>query len=403
MDFKINKDVFTFKYLPEFAHFLLNNKLEEFVTIGIRFCKEVDLPILKPLSKFTERELVQLSIETNRELLESIATNKIANHIAKGLDRYTSNTMGYIEQEDLLAEDLTMGFHLRRKIFTYFLDAYTKNMVTQKLITAEVDIFTTQEELIAYSIFLKVQQEKLTIQKDLLLQTQELAGIGSFFINVKDDTKTIFTPQYLKIIEFDNNPTYDEFINYIHPEDRANFKRNRENALAGGQFEFEYRYNKSGIEKRIWTNGIVDLENGTPVLMKGSIRDITAKHMSIQQLKDTQKLYEVGQELNNFGSWLWDLSLGTLLWSKEMYSIFEIANKQPITLGEFLSHIHEDDRDRIKKKIEVADSQTDKQEYTFKITTPSGTLKTLKGKSRLETNGQKLITRCYGTCELVIE
>ena len=45
--YEVNKDIFQLKYLPEYADFLLKNKLKEFVTVGIRFCREVDLSIIK--------------------------------------------------------------------------------------------------------------------------------------------------------------------------------------------------------------------------------------------------------------------------------------------------------------------------------------------------------------------
>lgn len=197
----VDPQKFSFYYLPDYANYLLHNRLEEFVTVGIRFCREAQLPLLKALDKMSERELVALSMETNRQMLHAIGTHSLAAHIRAGIAAYVSNTIGYIDQADLAAEDLTLGFHLRRKIFAYFLDGYTKNLVLQKLIIAEVDQYTTQEELIAYSIFIKIQNERLTLHTDLLLETQKLAGIGSYYIDIKDRARSMYTPEYLKIIE----------------------------------------------------------------------------------------------------------------------------------------------------------------------------------------------------------
>jgi hypothetical protein len=62
---------FKFQYLPDFAKFLLENKVEEFIQVGIRFCREVDLPMLRPLSKMPEKDLVALSLESNRLMLSA--------------------------------------------------------------------------------------------------------------------------------------------------------------------------------------------------------------------------------------------------------------------------------------------------------------------------------------------
>lgn len=391
----VSADKFVFQYLPDYATFLLKNKLEEFVTVGIRFCREVQLPLLQPLSKFSEAELVALSMEANRQMLTAIADNKLALHIEKGLNEYTSNSIGYIDKEDLLAEDITLGFHLRRKIFSYFLDAYTKNVVMHKFIIAEVDAYTTQEELLAYSLFIKTKQEQLSVQRNLLLETQRLAGIGSYFIDFQDAGKTFFTPEYLRIIECDVHPPYEKFLTYIHPEDRGSFKNKIDYALAqGGQIDIEFRYKKDGSEKRLRDQGLIRTENGKAVLAIGSISDITERHTVITKLKEARELYHLGQQLNRTGNWLWNLETGLLRWSDEMYTIFGVEQRDEMTFGRFLDFIHPDDRLMVKNVIEKAGTS----EYSFRIVTGGGKEKMLKGVSKTECTEQRIITQCYGTC-----
>lgn len=165
-DFQINREVFKLKYLPEFADYILNNKLVEFVTVGIRFSREADLPLLKPLSKFSEDELVAISVESNREILEAISKNEVAALIEANAKKWIENNLGIIDRNELVAEDLTLGFYLRRKIFAYFLDGYTKNVVLQKFIIAELDTYTTQEELISLKIYIKMQQDSMQMKKN---------------------------------------------------------------------------------------------------------------------------------------------------------------------------------------------------------------------------------------------
>src|ERR1700739_2249338 len=159
IEFKVNKELFKLNYLPDYAKYLLENKLTEFVTVGIRFSREANLPLLKPLSKYSEQELVNLGLESNRQTLEALAKNQIADHIEQSVKKWVNNTLGIFDKDDIVAEDLTLGFYLRRKIFAHFLDAYTKNVVLQKFIIAELDVYTTQEELMAYNIYLNMQQE----------------------------------------------------------------------------------------------------------------------------------------------------------------------------------------------------------------------------------------------------
>jgi hypothetical protein len=279
----VNRDIFKFKYLPDYADFILKNKLIEFVTVGIRFCREVDLPLLKPLSKFSEKELVELSIESNRQILQALSKNEIDLHIEENIKRWDDNKIGPINREDVSAEDLTLGFYLRRKIFAYFLDTYTKNVVEQKFIIGELDVYTSQEELISYHIYIKMQQEKLDLMnkdlnfhKELLLEAQELGGIGSFLINFKDPSKSIYTPEYKKIFEIDGTTDFNEFLESVHPDDKPILLSSINNAYTkGGDYEVEYRYKKTGKEKKIWSKGFIMLEGDKPILIRGIVREVT--------------------------------------------------------------------------------------------------------------------------------
>jgi len=161
--YTVDKSIFKFQYLPEYADFILKNKLEEFVTVGIRFCREVDLPLLKPLAKLSEKELVSLSIESNRQILSSLASNRVGDLIETNVNNWVKNKIDIIDKNQVVAEDLTLVYFIRRKLFSYFLDSYTKNLVEQKFIIGEVDVYTTQEELISYNAYFQIQKENAEI------------------------------------------------------------------------------------------------------------------------------------------------------------------------------------------------------------------------------------------------
>ena len=280
----VNKENFKFNYLPDYATFLLNNKLTEFVTVGIRFCREVDLPLLKPLAKFSEEELVKLSIESNREILTALAANTIAELIEEKSKKWIANNLIIVDKEEITAEDLTLGFYLRRKIFGFFLDVYTKNVFLQKFIISELDVFTTQEELISLNIYLQMQRKKMddmnqqiAHRERLLLEAQEISEIGSYLVNFKDSSKSFSTPTYNTILGLDNDVTFEEFFASVHPDDQEKMKSlHEQTSKKGGYFEVTYRYMVKGKEKLIWTKGVSIAEDGNLLLIRGTIRDITA-------------------------------------------------------------------------------------------------------------------------------
>jgi len=157
---KLNTSHFKFKYLPDYASYLLKNKLEEFVLVGIRFSREIDLPLLKPLAKLSEQELVKISVDSNRETLNAIREGQIAEHIEINLKNWVENKL-IVDKGEIAAEDLTLAFYVKRKMFTYFLYSYTPNTALHQLIVSEIDTYTTYEELAMLKVYLHIHNGHL--------------------------------------------------------------------------------------------------------------------------------------------------------------------------------------------------------------------------------------------------
>jgi hypothetical protein len=151
---------FKFQYLPDYAKFLLQNKLTEFVTVGIRFCRELDLPMMRPLAKIPEPQLIELSTDSNKQILTGLSDNNIVPFIEKNLENFINNNIvdikgnKLLDRTEVVAEDIILAFYIRRKLFSFFMHAYTPNAVLHTLIAAEVDAYTTQEHLLTTRAYL---------------------------------------------------------------------------------------------------------------------------------------------------------------------------------------------------------------------------------------------------------
>ncbi len=156
----VDKQLFKFKYLPAFADYILKNKLEEFVTVGIRLARELDLPMMKPLAKVPEKELIKLSIESTKRILKALGENNITPLIEENLNNWAANKIQYLDKFDVAAEDLTLAYHIRRKVFSYFLYGYSQSAPVQLSIVNEVDVYSSMEELISLRVYFKLQKEK---------------------------------------------------------------------------------------------------------------------------------------------------------------------------------------------------------------------------------------------------
>jgi hypothetical protein len=97
----------------------------------------------------------------------------------------------------------------------------------------------------------------------------------------------------------------------------------------------------------------------------GVARDITARKQAEEDLKAHREQLEAlvaerthalqtsqhqltaAQTIAHVGSWQLDIASNTLTWSAETYQIFGVPPGTPITLDDFLSRIHPEDRERV--------------------------------------------------------
>ncbi|HEX8516691.1 MAG TPA: hypothetical protein VF868_10865 [Bacteroidia bacterium] len=155
----IDKNTFKLRHLPEYAGYLLENKLEEFVLVGIRFARELDLPMLKPLSRIPEKELVAMSLESNKKILSALANGTVAAQIEENLNNWIGNKIKGLDRMEVVAEDLTLAYYIRRRTYSHFLYGYTQSAAIQQQVIDDVDYYTSMEELYSLKVYLGIQQE----------------------------------------------------------------------------------------------------------------------------------------------------------------------------------------------------------------------------------------------------
>ncbi|MDG6228359.1 MAG: PAS domain S-box protein [Candidatus Thermoplasmatota archaeon] len=80
--------------------------------------------------------------------------------------------------------------------------------------------------------------------------------------------------------------------------------------------------------------------------------DITTIKRSEIELKLSESRFKKSQEIGKMGSWEWDVNNDTLLWSDELYTIFDV-NKDKFVLSKenITERIHPDDREKNSKML----------------------------------------------------
>jgi PAS domain S-box-containing protein len=393
--------------LPDYAAYLLNERLEEFVRTLYQISVSLDIPLLKYFSGMTESEILRLSKEGNIRLLTAIKNNTISDYIEESKNNWLRNQMPIITKTDVIADDIGLIGYARKKAFRQFIFDYADNAQQRLKIFDEIDRFSLLLETVLYKTYLSIQQEKLQEanaqlrrREDELLEAQDVGKIGSFEWDLAGTNKSSYTPEVFKIFEFEKTTNLEAFLNDVHPDDRLKLRAALEKAFHDGSYECEYRYMRNNKKKVLYSRGKVIFENGRPQKMVGTITDITEKANLIARLTENEELSKQAQGLTNTGNWKWLIDSDTIEWSDEMYRIYGLQpQSEKITFERFLTFIHEDDRNRRLYEISEAVKNGVASDYIMKINSADGRQKVLKGKGRVIKDKSGKSIGMLGTCQ----
>ncbi|HEU0135705.1 MAG TPA: PAS domain-containing protein [Flavobacterium sp.] len=403
----VNASKFAFKELPAYAAWLLKEKLDDFVVFLLKMSREEQLPLLAKLDKLTEEQLMDVGRQSYTTQFEALSENAIHEHIKENVSRWVANNLEVIDRNEVVAEDISLLAFIKRRSLCHFTHQYTTDVHLQRYLACEIDTYTTQEELVSYNTYIKMQQEqlnkaynKLTFQESLLLEAQEISELGSFFIDMENPEESTSTPQTHKItgISFGDQ---ESFFKYIHPDDVDDVNRQWEYALQnGGKFNYSFRYLRDNTEKKLNSRGVVMMKDGKPHLVKGTLRDITVTDTLIRKLTDSEALHNQAQQLTHLGNWSWTIGDDTVQWSDEMYRIYGLEpQSEKITFESFMAKVHPDDRTLRQQQIHEALETGNVAEYTVRIIAAGGEIKVLKGRGGVEYDAKHKPVRLVGTCQ----
>ncbi len=165
------------------------------------------------------------------------------------------------------------------------------------------------------------------------------------------------------------------------------------------EHECECRFMIGSQEKVIWTRGVVEMKNDTPLLLKGTVMDVTARHRITRKLQKNEELYKQAERLAHLGNWTYDLRSGEISWSDELYRIFNMSpQSKEISLEFFLSMVHPDDQSLLRYQLRkiLVDMQID---YRIRIVLPGNITKHLLGKGEILKDQNNKAQKIIGTCQ----
>lgn len=384
-------------YLPLFAQYILQHRLDDFVRLQLKLLQEAEIPLMKFLDQLSEEEKHAVLKQSVENLLGSFSQNKARQQIDEAVKRWKENTLPVIQKEDISAEDITSAIYTRRKCFLHFLSDYCNEADPIIEIIKELDLVLFHAETAYTNTYINLLKERIssTTSKEermtaqlleneyLYKRAEAITNLGSYKWDLKTN-ELIWSDELYRIYELEPRQdaiSFDSVSAFNDPEDIPHMREGYSIAMKDKRpFDFHYRIRlKNGTEKILHARGEPVIDNsGEVTVMIGTVQDVTERQTLIRRLKQNEALYKQAEELVNMGNWSWDIKNDKVEWTDNLYRIYGLdPQSEEITIERFLSFVHPDDREKVSQGIDEIHSK-DLFDYTFRIITANGENKILR-------------------------
>jgi diguanylate cyclase (GGDEF)-like protein/PAS domain S-box-containing protein len=125
-----------------------------------------------------------------------------------------------------------------------------------------------------------------------------------------------------------------------------------------------------------WANTVLLDEHGDLEFMVSIGIDITERRLAESALRQSEHRLNEAQRIAQLGSWELDLVSGALIWSDEIFRLFEIDKSRfGASYEAFLEAIHPEDRDRVNQAYTDSLETRTPYEITHRLRMPDGRIK----------------------------
>ncbi len=199
----------------------------------------------------------------------------------------------------------------------------------------------------------------------------------------------------------------ESFNNRIHPEDKDGFQRNVNEFMETEIFKtYSYRIVlPDGSVKVMEVLGqfISSAEENKPKMLGGVIQDITERAYREIELNKNNKLLNLSSKIAQIGYWHWKLDSGEILWSDNLYHLFELEVGQVITKDFLLSIVHPNDQETLHNALEESLRTKNFKKIRHRRISNNGAIKTLELNGEFIFNDKGEVIEIIGTSQDVTE
>jgi len=128
-------------YLPSFAQYLLQHRLEEFVRTQYDISLTLNIPLLKFFKDMPEEKLLELSRTGAVELLTALSEGKAQEFIDRSNQQWIQNQLPVVQRDEIAAEDITLVTYARKQAMLHFIPGYASDLEQAIELIRDIDLF----------------------------------------------------------------------------------------------------------------------------------------------------------------------------------------------------------------------------------------------------------------------
>ncbi|CAM4241056.1 PAS domain S-box protein [Zobellia roscoffensis] len=133
-------------------------------------------------------------------------------------------------------------------------------------------------------------------------------------------------------------------------------------------------------------------------------QDISEIKKVENELLKKNQLLNYAEEITSMGNWQWNTVADKVKWSKNLYKVFELDETNiDLKFDTYFSFVHPEDKEVVTQYFNKIAKDKKLNNFTHRIITTSGKLKTIQLIGEVLTNEEDEIVEMIGTCQDVTE
>ncbi len=367
-------------YLPDFAHFILNGHVEDYLEI-----------LRNTLTSIEEEHDEKMFEQEEKEFLTAIKT---------GFTQISRSS-------SLIPDGL---IYSRKQAFLKLLPHFTENPNKWLAIVSEIDRLGLLMKQSLDDLHGKTNGNGNIFTRHIL---ETVPGIVFVFdcIHNRDIYVNKTVQEFLGYSPEEMEGMGNEILqNLVHPDDLQsilNYNAEFASAKDGEIRSVRYRIRDSHGNYRWMRSYESPLKRNTEGVITEKIGiaiDVDNEKKVAEKLKESEELYRQAQSITHIGNYIWYYSTGEFYWSDEMFRLYGLKpQSEKLTYERIYSFNNPDDNERIKTEMEKAFNEKKDFNYKYRIRKEGGEEAILHARGELVYDENDQLAKVIGTVEDVTE